>query len=230
MVFERCTRVVVLSDAWRDWVEAMAPGATVEVIYNPVCVPALADECGRQPDRVLFMGRLGQRKGTPELMAAGGELARRGRRFAFWLGGDGDAQGTLRQANDAGIAAQVKLLGWVTGSDKQTLLDESAIYCLPSHNEGLPMSILEAMASGLPVVSTRVGGIPEAVTDGVHGRVIEAGDVPALAAALDELLVQPELARRMGLAARQRVIDEFSAEAILPRLSLLYRSLSESRS
>ncbi len=84
------------------------------------------------------------------------------------------------------------------------------------------MSILEAMAAGLPVVSTRVGGIPEVVTDGHEGWLVPAGDVDALAEKLALLVANPELAAQMGAAARERVELTFSAQRILPQLIALY--------
>jgi len=87
------------------------------------------------------------------------------------------------------------------------------------------MSVLEAMAAGVPVLTTPVGGIPEAVTDGVEGFLITPGDVGALAQRWSELLLDPALAERMGGAARRKVETTFSTQAVLPQLELIYRRL-----
>jgi glycosyltransferase involved in cell wall biosynthesis len=99
------------------------------------------------------------------------------------------------------------------------------LYALPSYNEGLPMSVLEAMAAGLPVLATPVGGIPEAVSDGVEGFLVAPGDVAALAARLAQLLQDDGLAQRMGAAARRKVETTFSSQAVLPHVEKMYQEL-----
>jgi glycosyltransferase involved in cell wall biosynthesis len=119
----------------------------------------------------------------------------------------------------------VECLGWVTGEKKRELLARCTVFTLPSYNEGQPMSVLEAMASGAPVLSTRVGGVPDALRDRVEGLLVEAGDIPALGAALTELLADGALRRRLGEAARGRVCTTFSTEVLLPSLETLYTEL-----
>ena len=97
------------------------------------------------------------------------------------------------------------------------------VFCLPSLYEGFPLAILEAMAAGLPVVATSVAGNPEAVEDGVHGRLVEAEDAAGLAVALLDLIEDEDARRRMGRQARQRVEEEFSIE----RIGSAYRELWE---
>jgi len=97
-------------------------------------------------------------------------------------------------------------------------LRKASAYVLPSYNEGLPMSILEAMAAGLPVISTPIGGIPEAITDNVEGLLVQPGDVEALAQALRRILRDPIFARTMGAAARNKVASQFDARVIVPRV------------
>lgn len=91
------------------------------------------------------------------------------------------------------------------------------------------MSVLEAMAAGLPVVCTPVGGVPEAVTDGCEGRLIVPGDIGALVSALDFLLSQPDLRRRMGEAARRKVETVFSIAHVMPQIERLYERLGAQR-
>src|SRR5690606_15420270 len=96
---------------------------------------------------------------------------------------------------------------------------------LPSYNEALPMSILEAMAFGLPVVTTPVGGIPEAITDGREGLLVRPGDVPTLADKLCALLDDPALARTMGREGRKKAKEKYSVQRVIPAIESLYLKL-----
>ena len=114
--------------------------------------------------------------------------------------------------------------------DPPALLPRFYALCLSSDSEGMPNAVLEAMAAGLPVVATRVGGISHLVQDGVNGLLVEPGDVEGLSAALRRLLDDPALARAMGQAGRQRILAEFSEQVIIPPLERYYNSLLNGRS
>jgi glycosyltransferase involved in cell wall biosynthesis len=99
------------------------------------------------------------------------------------------------------------------------------VFTLPSHHEALPMSILEAMAAGVPVVASRVGGIPAAVDDGRSGILIEPRDVSALATALLSLLGDAARRKNMGIESRRQAAEIFSADVIVPRVEDLWREV-----
>jgi sugar transferase (PEP-CTERM/EpsH1 system associated) len=130
------------------------------------------------------------------------------------------------------VRDQVAALGlqdavWLPGarSDIKALLHSFSLFALPSLAEGTPVSLLEAMASGLPVVASRVGGIPEVVSDGEHGLLVPAMDADALAQALACYVRDPELALRHGRAGRARVEERFSMRAMLASYGALYDGL-----
>ena len=225
-VFDRAARVLVLSAGWRAWVQSISSNRRVDTLFNPVVMPpAVADWAARTPQTILFLGKLGQPKGVYDLLDAVRELRADFPAMRVLLGGDGEAAQVQARIDALGLGQQVRLLGWVQSERKQQLLDTSAIYVLPSYFEGLPMSILEAMAAGLPVVATPVGGIPEAVGDGVEGYLVAPGDVAGLAASLRRLMADPALAMAMGAAGRARVAGAFSTDAVLPRVEQLYNEL-----
>ncbi len=225
-VFNSVSRVVVLSSAWRTWVQGISSNPHITAIYNPVILPPQATPWrARKLGEVLFLGRLGKRKGAYDLLDATSKIASAQPQVRLLLGGDGELEQVKARAQELGLANHLQLLGWVGPQDKERYLAQAMLYILPSYNEGLPMSVLEAMAAGLPILSTPIGGIPEAVTDGVEGFLVQPGDVNALADRLQRLLSDPELASQMGAAARRKVETTFSSDAILPKVEALYREL-----
>jgi glycosyltransferase involved in cell wall biosynthesis len=221
-VFARSAHVVVLSEGWRQWVRSMCGHPRVEAIYNPVLLPPACSWEARSRGGVLSLGRLGRQKGSFDLLQAAARVMPQVAALELRLGGDGEHDAVRAQAAQLGIAEHVRLLGWVSGEGKRRQLAQARLFALPSYFEGMPMSVLEAMAAGLPVLATSVGGIPEAVADGVEGFLVPPGDVDALAARLAQLLEDEALARRMGEAARRKVESTFSSDAVLPRVERLY--------
>ncbi len=177
---------------------------------------------------VLFMGELGQRKGTWDLVQAIPHVlaAVPGARFRF--GGNGDEARLRQEIAALGIEASVDVLGWVGMDKKKAAYDSADIYCLPSYQEGLPMSILEAMGSGLPCVSTPIAGIPEAVRDQETGLLVDPGDVPALTAALTRLCADPGLRRRMGTAGRRFAEERFDVDHVVLQLRDIWDDVLQS--
>jgi glycosyltransferase involved in cell wall biosynthesis len=136
--------------------------------------------------------------------------------------GDGPERGAFeRQVAAAGIASRVHMLGEVT--DVERALAASDLLLAPSWAESFPYSILEAMAFGLPIVATAVGGVPEAIEDGVSGRLVPARDPAALAAAAGDLLRDPQGARRLGEAAKARLQEKFSLAGMIEGTLRVYR-------
>jgi glycosyltransferase involved in cell wall biosynthesis len=224
-VFERARVVVLLSETWRRWVHSEFPKAECAVLFNPVELPnehLISADGGRL---VVFLGRLGQRKGVYDLLNAASELARTHPKLDVRIAGDGEVDEVRSRVAELGLSDNVDVLGWVGGKERTALLREGTIFVLPSYNEGLPMSVLEAMAHGVPVVATRVGGIPEAVRDGVEGFLIEPGDVRALRDRLSELLDSPELSASFGAAGRARVRAVFDVAVVGQEMKRLYESI-----
>ena len=174
--------------------EQLAEGARqagardVRWIPNGVEIP---EQVGAEaePAEVLYVGRLSEEKGIRELVHAGEGLN-------LVVAGDGPLRPIVPNA-----------LGFVPPSEAQRLLSRAAVVVLPSHREGLPMVLLEALGHGRAVVATPVGGIPSLVEDGVTGLLVQPGDPGALREAIDRLLADPELRRRLGEAGRARVTE-----------------------
>jgi glycosyltransferase involved in cell wall biosynthesis len=224
-VCDRADCVIVVSAALKHWTESISKNQQIVTIYNPVHVPVLVDATLRTQAQVLFLGRLEKGKGIYDLLHAIRQIVGRHPNIKLILGGDGDLERTRAAIHQLGIAAYVELPGWVSGPAKALLLAQAAVYVLPSYAEGLPMSLLEAMSAGLAVIATPVGGIPEAITDGVEGCLVPPGDVDKLSATLDTLLSDKGLRHRMGAAGRTKAEIVFSSKHIIPLIEELYRQL-----
>jgi glycosyltransferase involved in cell wall biosynthesis len=144
------------------------------------------------------------------------------------IAGRGEEEPRLRaQAAAAGIGARVHLLGF--RDDVADILAAGDLFVMPSLSEGLPLALVEAMSFGLPVVVSRVGGVPEVVTDGEEGLLVPASDPQALASAIGELLDDPERRSRMGTAARLRALRDYAIGTMADRYEQLYYGSAPAR-
>lgn len=171
---------------------------------------------GRQPGLILAVGRLDEIKGFPHLIAACELLARRKVSFECHVIGEGPLRLALQARIDAGgLSDRVILLGARKQEEVRAYLARAAVFALPSvvtasgDRDGIPVALMEAMAVGVPVVSTRVSGIPELVDHGVSGLLAEPGDAEQLADCIERLIADPTLARAMAGMARHTVEREF---------------------
>lgn len=150
------------------WTESRRNVGIVRV-YNFVELPPAARE--RDAHTLVFLGRLTEEKGFFDLLQALSRMKHLLPEVKFLCGGTGDLLRVMQQLKQLRLEAHVTLLGWVDDAARAQLLREGAVFVLPSHAEGVPMGILEAMAAGMPVVATRIGGIPEMIDHGVEGSL-----------------------------------------------------------
>ena len=224
---EASSVVIALSDGWAAFVAGFAPKAKVRVVPNSVDVASLSSGFVEEPGRILFLGRADTPKGVYDLLAAVAALAPAYPQIRLAVGGDGDLALLRTRAAQLGVEERLEVLGWLGAQDKADQLARASVFCLPSHAEGLPMAMLEAMAVGKAVVVSRAGGIPEAVADGDNGLLVPPRDVQALAAALSRLLPDEVLRRRIGARARQTVAEKYSTSVVCDKLSGVYRELCD---
>jgi glycosyltransferase involved in cell wall biosynthesis len=177
---------------------------------------------------VCGAGRLSEEKGFDHLVEALGLPGLAGRHVALVLAGEGPARGALERLIAArGLRDRVRLLGH--RADLPAVLRAADAFVLASLQEGMSNALMEALALGLPCVTTRVGGVDELIVPEESGLVVEAGAPAALAGALGRLLDDPALARRLGAAARERMARHFSVEANVRRFEALYETLAARR-
>jgi glycosyltransferase involved in cell wall biosynthesis len=221
---ESAACVVVPSESLRHWVHTVTRTAQVRCIPSPVLVHKMERDANPR-NMVLFLGRLDQSKGVFDLLEAISALRSAVPDVRLVCAGEGDRHAVARYAERLGIADAVKFTGWVGPSGKRALLENAAAFVLPSYTAGLPVSLLEAMAAGVPVIASPVGGIPEVVVDGVSGFLVAPGDTQTLQRLLRKLIVDRKLGERIGAAARESVRLRFAPERTVPQIEELYSSL-----
>lgn len=230
--FSNADLVLVLGHRWRDFVcrELRVPADKVAILLNaspgPPVMPVPRAR-GSRPLKVLFLGRLGSRKGLPEILQALADPRLCGQPWQATLVGDGDIERYRSRADQLGLGDCVTFIGWVNAAEAHQLLGESDLLLLPSRAEGLPMSVVEAFAHGVPVISTPVGAIPDILESEVNGLLVRPGDSAGLADALLTLLNNESL--RVGLAqnARRTWEDRLDISSYAHELVLCWRRASD---
>ncbi len=214
--------VVTETDFARRWMEEKYPFARGRIVrvFNGVATDGFAPRVpanGRP--RIVSVGRSVEKKGFADLIEACRILRDRGRTFECSIVGGGPLDTILQtRIERANLGSFVRLLGPRTQGEVRALLAESHVFALASvpesggGSDNLPTVIVEAMLAGMPVVSTRIAGIPEMITDGETGFLVSPKDPPALAAAIEKLLADPVLATRFGMRGREAAVEKFAVE------------------
>jgi glycosyltransferase involved in cell wall biosynthesis len=221
-----CGAIVGVSDAERR--AGLEAGVGTEsqyrVIHNGIDAETFDRPRRVVPGRILVVGRLAPQKRPDVALQALARVREKHPEAQLDLVAHGPLEGeTTALVGELGLRDHVRLL--TKGADVPELLSEAACFLLTSDYEGFPYTVLEAMAAGVPVVSTRVGGVPEQVADGETGLLFEPGDPAAAAAAVEQLLADPERAHRLSEAGRERVRREFGRERMVRETAALYDSL-----
>lgn len=184
----------------------------------------------RQADatfRILCVGRLVPEKGQRRLVEAVGALRESGYDVRLTMVGDGPSRASLEKLIEGLKLGDMVELAGVVGQDSISSYYQSAdVFCLPSSAEGVPVVLMEAMALGVPVISTKIAGIPELIEDGINGRLIVAGDDRALVGALAEVASHPELAAAWAIQARRKVEAEFDVTRSAALLADMFTEVS----
>ena len=175
------------------------------------------------PPLIVCVARLVPVKNLGLLLEACADIRARGVQFRAVLVGDGRLRGELEaECERLDLAATFEFVGAATQQRVVSFWQRATVAALTSDSEGMPVSLMEAGACGVPAVATAVGGVPELVEDGITGFLVPAGDVPALAAALERILCDHDLATRLGGAARRKVERSFSIAGQIDRLLSLW--------
>ena len=220
--------LIVLGERWRRFYAAVGvPRARIAVLPNPVSLPAAVPPRPRAARaRFVYLGLISQGKGVFDLVEAAARLPAPARAaLRVVIAGNGDNDALRERVARHRLDEVVEVRGWLGAPERDALLAGAEAFVLPSYREGLPMALLEAMAWGLAPVCTPVGAVPELVEHGSSALVVQPGDVPALASALERLALDAPLRARLGEAARARV-QPLALERYMERLCGLYEEVS----
>ena len=222
----RSSCVIVLGTVWRDFMvdEVGVPAERVAVVPNgvPAPAPARARAEARDGVRIVLLGRLGDRKGVPELLAALARPELRARCWQATLAGDGELERFRTEAAALGLDGRVAMPGWVDRPAAAALLDDCDLFVLPSHHEGMPLALLEALARGVPAIATPVGSNTDFLVHGQNALLVPPGDDAALADALGRLIDDPALRRRLGDAGRATFRERLDIGTVAERIAEIH--------
>ena len=200
-------------------------GSRITISHN--CVPDPGPRAVRaaKTPLIVFLGRLSERKGVPELLTALGSPLMAGLRWRAVLAGDGPVADYRQQALAMGLSDRVEMPGWLDLDQAHALCERADILVLPSHAEGMAMAVIEGLAYGLAVVTTRVGAHEEAIADGETGLFVPVGDEEALARALAGLVGDPQMRNQLSARGRAHYLSKFSMVAYQRRLEKIYQTI-----
>ncbi len=233
--------IVVLSKEWLQ-LAAIAPGSIISYLpnaidlklYKPIAEKNLIRIKNEELIQILYLGFLGKDKGTFDILSAAQIVASKNRKVVFNLVGAELSPGELSNLHTcvekSKLSDCVKIQPPAFGEDKITVLNNADIFIYPSYYEGMPMAVIEAMACGLPIIASRIGGLPEMVFEGVNGFLIEQGKPEQLADAVGRLINDREKCISMGKASHQIACEKFDIEQHVTRLIDIYNKVLSEKS
>lgn len=217
----KCNRFIVLSESWKERFSEVIPNEKMTVIENYSIVKdgINRSQCHNQ---VLFLGAINQMKGCYDMVDVTKRVAEVVPDIKMVVAGAGEIEQVKSKAIAEGVAEHFAFPGWVRGEQKEKLLKESDVFFLPSYTEGMPMSVLDAMGYGLPIVASNVGGIPRLVHEGENGFMREPGDTAGFAEAIIQIMTSDAMRINMGKQSMEIVKERYSLEKHIELLENVY--------
>lgn len=226
-LLRECSIIIVLGSEWNKIIKEIEPSANTLVVSNMVPIRE-KNVLWKIPFKVLFMGVFIKRKGIADLFYAVRLLKEQNKLsdIQFVIAGSGTEESNLKAlAKELKIEYHVSFIGWTEGDEKERVYSECQILVLPSYNEGLPMTILEAMSYGMPILATNVGDISSAVHAGENGYLFEPGDIQSLADGIYKMASQKEVFEKMNRKSKVIVASNFSDVNYYTLILNAYRSV-----
>jgi len=230
LVLRSCSRVMCQGASWAEFYGPLAGGRErIVTIPNWIEIDTLPRSqvaaTAHRGVRVLYMGWVERFKGIFDLIDAAAMAGAKLADVTFVVcGKGGDFEAARARVAAQGLADRFEFRGWVSGAEKARIFQDADVYVHPSHREGMPNALIEAMGAGLACIGARTGGVPDLLRSDALGLLFDPGDVAGLSAALVELCSDPARRAALGATARSHVIAEHSAEATWPRVLQMFRA------
>lgn len=222
-IFDKSSMILVLSDSWIEIVKKYSD-TQVKVLKNAIKIPKYNNYSDNKKN-ILMLGRLTAKKGIYDLLDVAELVLRKDSEVKFLVAGDGELDKVNKIIQEKAIKENFELLGWIDEKTREEILKETMIYILPSYYEAMPMSILEAMSYGIPVISTKVGSIPEVINEESNGYLLEPGDINGFARGILNIVSNSELRNNISKNNFKFVNKEFNIERHIDSLYDIYRNL-----
>lgn len=212
--------MIVLGEKWKTIIQKIEPACNVKIISNGIAIPHEKVNWGNDQINVLFLGVLIQRKGVFDLIMAAKEIKGKklSRQVHYIIAGTGEEQDNLCSiVKDTSLNEEIEFVGWIDGEKKRKVILQSQIMVLPSYNEGLPISILEAASYGMPIIATNVGDISSVVENGVNGYLFDPGDIPTLSKSIINLCDKTTF-EEMSKNSKRIIQEKFSIDVFYEKI------------
>lgn len=217
--------VITLGDNWKNYVLTLSSDINTIILKNTVPKSDVIVERNNECFNILFLGIIDKRKGIYDLIEAVKQITKNDfeKSLNFIIAGTGNDEEEIKKIiNDLGINNYFEFTGWISAEQKKEVLSKSHLLVLPSYNEGLPVSIVEAMSYGMPIISTNVGSINEAVFNRINGYLLEPGDVEGLSQAIKEIVENTQLWEQFSNNSLEIFNRDFDNENYFKKIRKLY--------
>lgn len=218
--------VLTLGKNWNEYVKSIDKDINAIILKNSVDIPNLKSALDNKIFNILFLAVIEKRKGIYELIEASKVLVEKykgNKEIKFIIAGSGREEENIKKlVKEYNMEEYFEFKGWINGETKKELLAKSHLFVLPSYNEGLPLSILEAISYGIPIVSTNVGSIDEAVINKENGFLVKVGDVEELEEKIEEILKDENKWEKMSQKSKKICEKNFDIEKYFENIEKIY--------
>lgn len=225
--YNMCNAIIVLSTEQQKKIDIMKIATPKYILANYSTIHDERHNFGN--NKVLFLGFLTELKGCYDIPRVVSWVVKKNPGVIFLLGGVGEKEIIERKAFELGVQNNIVFLGWISGKEKEELFLNSDIFFLPSYTEAMPVSILEAMGYGLPIVASNVGGIPQLVKENQNGYLYNPGDCKGMADGIIRILNNKTLQEKLASASYTIAKTSFSKETHINNLKHIYKTILENR-